>query len=83
MKAHLLVTVAALTVALAAPAEGASKKHKKPVKRVQPEWNSYVVPANPHPHDVYISGELVGRDPDPFIRHVLRQRPRHWEGGER
>ncbi len=73
----LAVVVAALiSVAIAAPAEAASKKRKKaahraPIAAVQPATSSY---------DVYVGGELVGRDPDPAIRSYMRRDPKPWEG---
>jgi hypothetical protein len=77
MKLHVFV-IALAAVALAAPVEAASKKRSKGAHRaathaVQPR------PSNGS-HDVYVSGELVGRDPDPFIRSMMRRNPHPWDG---
>ena len=75
----LAVVVAALiSVAIAAPAEATSKKRKKtahraPIAAVQPAPGSY---------DVYVSGELVGRDPDPAISSYMMRDPKPWEGND-
>ena len=70
--------IAALTaLALAAgPAESASKKRKK-----APATHAPVTTSHPHPHAVYESdGTVLGVDPDPFIRMMIRKDPRPWEG---
>lgn len=66
MKALVLVTALVAGVAfIAAPAEAASKKHKRvsaPHATVQ----------KPDPYEVRAyDGDLLGRDPDPFIRLML------------
>jgi hypothetical protein len=69
-----------VSVALAVPAEAAVKKHKKPVSRAK-IGAVYSQPAA-HPYDVYVSGELVGRDPDPSIRAFMMRNPHIWDGPE-
>jgi ABC-type transport system substrate-binding protein len=78
----LILSVAALivAVALAAPAEAATKKPKKTVHRA-PVSTTFVRPAV-HPYDVYVSGEWVGRDPDPAIRAFMMRNPHIWDGPE-
>jgi len=72
MKIAVLATTLIAAVALAAPAEAAKKR--KPVQQkpavVQP--NGYTV------YD--FDGRVAGRDPDPFIRAMIRKDPRPWEG---
>jgi len=74
MKALVLVTAIAATVALVvAPADAASKKRK----------NAHVTRApvtTPHPNAVYdADGTILGVDPDPFIRLMIRRDPRPWD----
>ncbi len=87
MKALVLVTALAAAVALVAasavPAEAASKKKKK-VSAVQaPATYTYgqrVPPSRQHPHGVYgADGELLGMDPDPNIRLMIRRDPKPWD----
>ena len=78
MRIRVLAVALIASVALAAPVEAASKKRKKAVQRENPS----AVQSKPHPHDVYLSGELVGRDPDPFIRLMIMRNPRIWDGPE-
>jgi hypothetical protein len=74
MKIPVLGATLIAAVALAAPAEAAAKKQRKPVQQkpavVQP--NGYTV------YD--FDGRVAGRDPDPFIRAMIRKDPRPWEG---
>jgi hypothetical protein len=76
----LIVSVATLivSIALAAPSEAATKNHKKP----GPRANAGAVYSRPavHPYDVYVSGEWVGRDPDPSIRSFMMRNPHIWDG---
>ncbi|MBN8936263.1 MAG: hypothetical protein J0I13_08210 [Rhizobiales bacterium] len=77
----LIVSVATLivSIALAAPSEAATKKtNKKPVPRA----NASAIYSQPavHPYDVYVSGEWVGRDPDPSIRSFMMRNPHIWDG---
>ncbi len=81
MKIHLLMAALVASVALAAPADAASKKKKKtahhaPAGTVHSKANSY------SSYDVYVSGELVGRDPDPSIRAYMMRNPHIWDGPE-
>ena len=78
MKFPIFVVALVASVALAAPADAASKKHKKAAHRTgasavqsRPASNSY---------DVYVGNDLVGRDPDPNIRSYMMRDPRPWEG---
>ena len=73
MKFPVLATALIAAVALAVPAEAASKK-RKPVQHkpavTQPNGNT-----------VYdFDGRVAGRDPDPNIRAMIRKDPRPWEG---
>lgn len=72
MKTFVFVTALALavTVALvAAPAEAAKKRKGSADQRV--------VMAKPDPYEVRdADGEILGRDPDPFIRLMLRKEGR-------
>jgi len=73
MKIPVLVATLIAAVALAAPAEAAAKKRKHVQQKpavVQP--NGYTV------YD--FDGRVAGRDPDPFIRAMIRKDPRPWEG---
>jgi len=74
MKITALVVALAASVALAAPAEAASKKRKKVVR---PAPVTAV-----HSNDVYVGGEFIGRDPDPFIRAMMRRNPHIYDGPE-
>lgn len=75
MKFPVFVAALVAAVALAAPAEAKSKKRKpeqqKPVT-AQTQPNGYTV------YD--FDGRVAGRDPDPFIRAMIRKDPRPWEG---
>lgn len=82
MKIFLLVATAAVSLALAAPAEAASKKHKKSVKRAHTGSVYSISARHPGSNDVYVGGEYIGRDPDPFIRLMMRQHPKPWDGPE-
>jgi hypothetical protein len=80
MKIHTLTLALIASVALAAPSEAAAKKRKKevqraPVSTVQPY-------SDRRPNDVYVSGEYVGRDPDPNIRLFMRRNPNIYDGPE-
>jgi hypothetical protein len=88
MKALVLVTALAAAVALVAasavPADAASKKKKK-VSAVQAPVYMYkhgdrVPPSRQHPYGVYgADGELLGMDPDPNIRLMIRRDPKPWD----
>lgn len=80
MKTHILVAALVASVALAAPADAATKKKKKVVHRA-PVSTVYSKP-NYSSYDVYVSGELVGRDPDPSIRAYMMRNPHIWDGPE-
>ena len=75
-----IVMTALIAVAIAAPAEAASKKRKKAAHRAAIS----TVQARPgaNSNDVYVSGELVGRDPDPSIRAYMMRNPHIWDGPE-
>jgi hypothetical protein len=77
MKALVLMTTIVATVSLLAlPAEAVSKKRKN-----APATRAPVTIPHPHPHAVYESdGTVLGMDPDPFIRIMIRKDPRPWEG---
>jgi hypothetical protein len=78
MKIHLLVAALVASVALAAPADAASKKKKKTYHR----QTSAVQYKQNGSYDVYVGNELVGRDPDPSIRAFMRRNPHIWDGPE-
>jgi hypothetical protein len=74
MKTSVLVTALIAAVALAAPAEAAAKKQRKQVQQK---------PAVVQPNGLTVydfDGRVAGRDPDPFIRAMIRKSPRPWEG---
>jgi hypothetical protein len=77
MKIHVLVVTLVASFALAAPAEAAAKKGKKVVNRGG--YSAVQSKPNGHAHDVYVNGELIGRDPDPFIRSQMMRNPHPWE----
>lgn len=79
MKIHILVAALVASVAIVAPADAASQKKKKVAHRA-PTSASYSK-ANSS-YDVYVSGELVGRDPDPSIRSYMMRNPHPWDGPE-
>ena len=79
MKFYILVAALVASVAFAAPADAASKKKKKVVHRAPIGAVHYR--SNPS-YDVYVSGELVGRDPDPSIRAYMMRNPHIWDGPE-
>lgn len=77
---HVLLAALVASVALAAPADAATKKKKKVAHRA-PVSTVYSKPNNSS-YDVYVSGELVGRDPDPSIRAYMMRNPHIWDGPE-
>ena len=86
MKALVLVTAFAAAVALVAasavPADAASKKKKKASVQapVTYDYRDRVPPSRQHPHGVYgADGELLGMDPDPNIRAMIRKDPKPWD----
>jgi hypothetical protein len=79
MKMHILVAALLASFALAAPADAASKKKKKTAHRAP---SSAVDQKSNSSYDVYVSGELVGRDPDPSIRAYMMRNPHIWDGPE-
>jgi hypothetical protein len=76
---EMLVAVLLAAVALVAwPAEAASKKGKS--SSVKPAAEA---PLRVQPNAVYDSdGKILGVDPDPFIRLMIRRDPRPWDGVE-
>jgi hypothetical protein len=83
MKILDLATALIAAVAVAAPAEAASRKKQK-VSNVQaPATYSYrdrVPPSRQHPYGVYgADGELLGMDPDPNVRLQIRRDPKPWD----
>jgi hypothetical protein len=79
MKLPVLVAALIASVALAAPADAAAQKRGKGVHRA-PVAAAQVRPNGSY--DVHVGGELVGRDPDPFIRSMIRRNPYGWDGPE-
>jgi hypothetical protein len=80
MKFHALVVALIASVAMAAPADAASKKRKKEIRRAP--VSAVYSATHPHPHDVWFAGEYVGRDPDPNIRSFMIRNPRIYDGFE-
>ena len=83
MKILVLATALIIAAAVAVPAEAASKKKKK-VSAVQApvayKYGDRVPPSRQHPHGVYgADGELLGMDPDPNIRMMIRRDPKPWD----
>ena len=72
MKLLVLGTALIAAVALAVPAEAATKKKSKRVVPMQQQTtvsqDSYMVRA--------ADGEVLGQDPDPFIRMMIRKEGR-------
>ena len=84
MKILFLATALIAAVAVAAPVEAATGKKKKKVSNLQaPATYSYrerVSPSRQHPYGVYgADGELLGMDPDPNIRLMIRRDPKPWD----
>jgi hypothetical protein len=77
----MLVAILAASVAFAGPAEAASKHRKKHVSQ-RAKVSAVQARAAGASHDVYVGGELVGRDPDPFIRSMMMRNPHIWDGPE-
>ena len=80
MKIHILLAALVALMALAAPADAASKKHKKQVHRAP--VGAVQAPGYARSQDVYVNGEYVGRDPDPNIRAFMMRNPHIWDGPE-
>jgi len=80
MKIQVLVAAMIAFAALAAPADAATKKHKKAIHRAN--IGAVHAPGRPQSHDVYVNGELIGRDPDPNIRAFMMRNPHIWDGPE-
>jgi len=80
MKLPVLVATLIVSVVLAAPAAAATKKHKKAV--AHPGSSATASQAKPasDPYAVYVSGEYIGRDPDPNIRAYMARNPHIWDG---
>jgi hypothetical protein len=72
MKILVLATALIAAAAVAAPAEAASKKKSKRVVAAQQQTtisqDSYMVRDS--------NGEVLGQDPDPFIRMMIRKEGR-------
>jgi len=85
MKILVLATALITAAAIAMPAEAATGKKKKKVSAVHAPAQTYkhgdrVPPSRQHPHGVYgADGELLGMDPDPHIRMMIRKDPKPWD----
>jgi hypothetical protein len=79
MKPAVVVAALIAAVALAAPAEAGSKKSKKAVRHA-PIATVHQARPGADPNEVYVSGELIGRDPDPGIRAYMMRNPHQWDG---
>jgi hypothetical protein len=80
MKLLLFVAALIASVALAAPAEAAAKKHKKAVHRTSVSRVHARPGVASDPYSVYVSGEYIGRDPDLNIRAYMTRNPHIWDG---
>ena len=78
MKIHIVLAALVASMALAAPADAAPKKHKKSVYRAP--IGAVQAPGHARSQDVYVNGELIGRDPDPNIRAFMMRNPHIWDG---
>ena len=82
MKILVLATALIAAAAVAVPAEAQSSKKKKATVQ-EPATYSYrdrVPPHRQHPYGVYgADGELLGMDPDPNVRLMIRRDPKPWE----
>jgi hypothetical protein len=85
MKILVLATALVAAAAVAVPTEASTgTKKKKKASNVQaPATYSHRerVPASrQHPYGVYSAdGELLGMDPDPNVRLMIRRDPKPWE----
>jgi hypothetical protein len=78
MKLPILVAALIASVAIVAPAAAAAKKSKKAVSR--PSISKVQGRGAADPSAVYVSGEYIGRDPDPNIRAYMMKNPHDWDG---
>ena len=78
MKIHILVAALVASMALTVPADAAPKTKKKVVYRAP--TSAVYTRGNQPSYDVYVSGELIGRDPDPSIRAFMMRNPHIWDG---
>jgi hypothetical protein len=78
MKLPVLVAALIASIAFAAPAAAAAKKQKKIATRA----TAHAIAGRPasDPSSVYVSGEYIGRDPDPNIRAYMMKNPHDWDG---
>jgi hypothetical protein len=75
MQRFVLLAAVAASVAIAAAAEAAPKKSKDPYANRAP-----ATAQRGQPNAVYDSGgSVIGVDPDPFIRLMMRRDPRPWD----
>lgn len=80
MRIQIVIASLIASIALATPADAASKHRKKAAHRAK--INAVQAKPAPESYDVYVGGELVGRDPDPFIRSQMRRNPHPWDDPE-
>ena len=74
MQRFFLLAAVAASVAIAAAAEAAPQKSKDPYA------NAPATAQRGQPNAVYDSGgRVIGVDPDPFIRLMMRRDPRPWD----
>jgi len=71
-----IVVLAIATLAIAVPAEAASKNKHRQNRHAATVLSQPAADAN----DVYVGSVLTGRDPDPNIRAYLRRSPAPWDG---
>ena len=74
MKA-IVLTTALLALAITPAAAQAKKKRVAPPS--PPSIHAQASMPGQHPHGIYMpDGELIGMDPDPFIRLMMRKDPK-------
>jgi hypothetical protein len=78
MKIPFLAVALIASIAVAPPTLAAAKKKQKVASRAAVATSMPRPAADPHA--VYVSGEYVGRDPDPNIRAYLTRNPHDWDG---
>jgi hypothetical protein len=80
MKFPVLIMAVIASVALVAPAAAAVKKHKKAASPPSAHKVQMRSGTASDPNSVYVSGEYIGRDPDPNIRAYMFRNPHIWDG---
>ncbi len=79
MKSAIALAALAATVALAMPAEAKTRKAKTSAHRTHAAAVHAREGSPSDPYAVYVSGEYIGRDPDPGIRAFMIRNPHIWD----